>query len=185
MSHLDTLTADLDRRLAAADEQLATLYPGDRGVRQPVHTVYVPADRFTNDLNQEWGRQAAAALAEHGGTPAEFAAAIGADPAEIEAVYARVVDKLEREPIEDLRIDFEDGYGPRPDDEEDAAAISAARALRRAVDARDGTAVCRHPVQELRAADPATRTAGPWTCSSVNWPEPAACRRVSWSPCRR
>ena len=53
-------------------------------------------------------------------------------------VYARVVDKLDREPIEDLRIDFEDGYGPRPDDEEDAAATDAARALRRAVEA--GTA---------------------------------------------
>jgi citrate lyase beta subunit len=30
--------------------------------------------------------------------------------------------------IEDLRIDFEDGYGNRPDDEEDAAAIAAAHA---------------------------------------------------------
>lgn len=35
--------------------------------------------------------------------------------------------KLEREPIEDLRIDFEDGYGPRPDAEEDEAAARAAR----------------------------------------------------------
>ena len=109
VSHLDNLTADLDRRLKSADEQLATLYPGDRGVRQPVHTVYVPADRFTHDLNLDWGRQAAAALAEHGGTPAAFAAAIGAEPDQLEAVYARVVDKLDREPIEDLRIDFEDG----------------------------------------------------------------------------
>jgi hypothetical protein len=30
-----------------------------------------------------------------------------------------VRDKLEREPIEDFRIDFEDGYGNRPDAEED------------------------------------------------------------------
>ena len=30
--------------------------------------------------------------------------------------------KLDDEPVEDLRIDFEDGYGIRPDDEEDAAA---------------------------------------------------------------
>lgn len=41
-------------------------------------------------------------------------------------VYDRMVAKLEREPVEDFRIDFEDGYGVRPDDEEDACARSAA-----------------------------------------------------------
>ena len=41
-------------------------------------------------------------------------------------VYQRVVAKLEREPIEDNRIDFEDGYGNRPDDEEDADAVRTA-----------------------------------------------------------
>ncbi|MGO9641097.1 MAG: DUF6986 family protein [Candidatus Acidiferrales bacterium] len=30
-------------------------------------------------------------------------------------VYARMREKLEREPVEDFRIDFEDGYGNRPD----------------------------------------------------------------------
>src|SRR6478609_11609328 len=134
VSSLDDLAADLDRRLAGADRQLAELYPGDRGVRQPVHTVYVPADTFTQDLASDWGRRAGEVLAEHGGTPEVFAAAIGADPADVEAVYGRVTAKLDREPIEDLRIDFEDGYGPRPDDEEDAAAISAAKALRQAVE---------------------------------------------------
>lgn len=41
-------------------------------------------------------------------------------------IYHRVVEKLEREPVEDFRIDFEDGYGNRPDDEEDGHAVSAA-----------------------------------------------------------
>jgi citrate lyase beta subunit len=41
----------------------------------------------------------------------------------------RVAAKLRREPIEDLRIDFEDGYGVRSDDEEDKAVRSAAAAL--------------------------------------------------------
>ncbi len=40
-----------------------------------------------------------------------------------EPVHDRVRAKLEREPIEDLRVDFEDGYGPRPDAEEDRAAF--------------------------------------------------------------
>ena len=41
-------------------------------------------------------------------------------------IYQRVTDKLIREPVEDFRIDFEDGYGNRPDDEEDGHAVSAA-----------------------------------------------------------
>jgi citrate lyase beta subunit len=41
-------------------------------------------------------------------------------------IYRRVTDKLIREPVEDFRIDFEDGYGNRPDDEEDGHAVSAA-----------------------------------------------------------
>jgi citrate lyase beta subunit len=37
-----------------------------------------------------------------------------------------VLDKLAREPVEDFRVDFEDGFGARPDDEEDAVARQAA-----------------------------------------------------------
>jgi len=37
-----------------------------------------------------------------------------------------VIEKLESEPVEDFRIDFEDGYGNRPDDEEDGHAVAAA-----------------------------------------------------------
>ena len=41
-------------------------------------------------------------------------------------IYNRVCEKLQREPVEDFRIDFEDGYGNRPDDEEDGHAVSVA-----------------------------------------------------------
>ncbi len=41
-------------------------------------------------------------------------------------IYGRVKEKLKREPVEDFRIDFEDGYGNRPDAEEDGHAESAA-----------------------------------------------------------
>lgn len=64
-----------------------------------------------------------------------------ADPAQVKAtvpgawlahaVHARVRAKLEREPVEDYRLDFEDGYGVRPDAEEDADALRAARELGR------------------------------------------------------
>src|ERR1044072_7293199 len=43
------------------------------------------------------------------------------------AICNRVNEKLRREPVEDFRIDFEDGYGNRPDAEEDGHAESAAK----------------------------------------------------------
>ena len=43
---LDALAAEADRVLAEADRALAAGYPGPRPGRQPVHTAYLPADRF-------------------------------------------------------------------------------------------------------------------------------------------
>jgi hypothetical protein len=116
--------------LIAANKKLAALYPGDPIARQPVHTFIGGADTFTSDSAQRAGRQAidllnnfapnAAALAKIVGLPAGI-------PGLAELVRARVVSKLEREPIEDYRLDFEDGYGARPDAEEDGHAASAAR----------------------------------------------------------
>jgi citrate lyase beta subunit len=110
--------ADADRRLAAHDAFLAARYPGERAGRQPVHTVYVPADQVIPDLVDVWGAEARAAMDTH---PFPF------DGAE------RVRAKLRREPIEDLRIDLEDGYGVRDDAQEDAAVKAAAAALREGV----------------------------------------------------
>ena len=44
-------------------------------------------------------------------------------------VYRLVREKLQREPIEDLRIDFEDGYGNHSDAEEDGHAACAANEI--------------------------------------------------------
>src|SRR3954463_7110459 len=46
-------------------------------------------------------------------------------------IYRRVQEKLKHEPVEDFRIDFEDGYGNRPDAEEDGHAESAAKEVAR------------------------------------------------------
>ena len=45
------------------------------------------------------------------------------------AVYHKIIHKLNTEPVEDFRIDFEDGFGNRPDEEEDATAVLAAKEL--------------------------------------------------------
>lgn len=42
-------------------------------------------------------------------------------------IRRRVVAKLRREAVEDFRLDYEDGYGARPDPEEDGHAVSGAR----------------------------------------------------------
>jgi len=44
-------------------------------------------------------------------------------------IYEKILQKLKAEPVEDFRIDFEDGFGNRPDEEEDATAINAAKEL--------------------------------------------------------
>jgi citrate lyase beta subunit len=52
-------------------------------------------------------------------------------------IYHRLREKLHREPVEDFRIDFEDGYGNRPDDEEDGHAASAALEAVAGMDSRE------------------------------------------------
>jgi citrate lyase beta subunit len=131
--------ARLDRQLQPTDSQLAACYPGDAGVRQPVHTVYVPADHYHSGLARDWGAQALAALAEHGPSAAALSDELGVPAGLMAQLYDRVRGKLEREPIEDLRIDFEDGYGHRGDPEEDADAVDAARALGAAAAAGSAT----------------------------------------------
>jgi len=126
-----SLQDELDARLAGADAELERRFPGDAAARQPVHTVYVPADRYHAGLAAAWGEQAAAALGEHADS---FAELVGD-----ETLVAQVRDKLAREPIEDLRIDFEDGYGRRDDDVEDADVDRAARALAQAQTTGTGT----------------------------------------------
>lgn len=51
-------------------------------------------------------------------------------------VYQRVREKLGREPIEESRLDFEDGYGNRPDAEEDGHAASSAEEVAKGLAAK-------------------------------------------------
>jgi citrate lyase beta subunit len=117
------ITARLDKPLAA----LAKRFPGESEHRQPVHTVYGGAHLFKADTTAKLGSLALRSLREHAPDGVAFANAIGLPSSQAETIYSRVLDKLNREPVEDFRIDFEDGYGNRPDDEEDRHAELAAR----------------------------------------------------------
>ena len=100
--------------------------PAETAPRQPVHTVYEGAHLFTADVVQRVGAAARLALAEHAPDAAALADIFGYAPALADRIYPRILNKLTREPIEDYRIDFEDGFGRRSDAEEDSAAVSTA-----------------------------------------------------------
>src|SRR3954451_21946776 len=114
-------------KLDPALEKFMARFPGESGARQPVHTVYGGAHLFKSDTTQKLGALALRSLDDFAPDAATLGEAIGLDPRFRDVVYARVVEKLRREPVEDFRIDFEDGYGNRPDDEEDGHAAAAAR----------------------------------------------------------
>ena len=101
-------------------------YPGESGRRQPVHTVYGGAHLFKADTTVKLGQLAVRSFNAFAPDSATFAETLGI-PGQISlTVFERVAEKLGREAVEDFRIDFEDGYGTRPDAEEDGHVVAAA-----------------------------------------------------------
>jgi len=123
--------------LASANRRFTASYPGDRPARQPVHTVYGGAQLYKAETTRRLGELARASLDTFAPSARDLAEGVGFAPAMrgnaalIETVYQRVKAKLEREAVEDFRIDFEDGFGARPDAEEDETAVRAAGELAR------------------------------------------------------
>lgn len=143
--------------LRVANLAFQKIYPGDRADRQPVHTVYGGANLWRSDAALQLGKRAlevfktyapdfvtfgrvfgldGVAMLDAGKSPDALAAeysALSADarkrhPARLSyEVYQKVEAKLKNEAIEDFRIDFEDGYGNRSNEEEDDCAVMAAR----------------------------------------------------------
>jgi hypothetical protein len=110
--------------LSDANKAFMRRYPGESNRRQAVHTVYGGAHLFKADSAQKLGAVALRSLDEYAPDAKTLGDAIGVDVSE--KMYARIVEKLRREAVEDFRLDFEDGYGNRPDDEEDGHAATAA-----------------------------------------------------------
>ncbi|WP_133150692.1 DUF6986 family protein [Frankia canadensis] len=164
----DEIHAHLAAPLAAVDADLTARHPAasadadahsDARRSQPVHTCYLPADQMSPDIVPVWAARATTLLAAHGSDPATLAAATGGDPhpATAAAVHAHVTRVLATEPIQDLRVDLEDGYGPRPDAVEDADTERAAAALRAASAA--GTLPARYGLRP-KSLDPTVRARG-------------------------
>ena len=161
-------TLDISERLRKANSLFSSKYPGETGVRQPVHTVYGGAHLYKSDSAQRLGELARRSLEQFAPDFITFAKALDLPDSEqlpegvrhakelkaqldsdadsvrqtnkpawlAHTIYKRVCEKLEHEPVEDFRIDFEDGYGNRPDAEEDGHAESAAREVAAAMAAK-------------------------------------------------
>jgi hypothetical protein len=160
MSLLDEAKPHLEM-LGAKNREFSQIYPGEPATRQPVHTVYGGAHLYKEETTRRLGELALESMREFGSGAVGFARAVGfvdarllegeneadaraayqRDPVALRrekpslwlafTVYDRVVGKLAREPVEDFRIDFEDGFGVRSDEEEDEAALHAAKEVAR------------------------------------------------------
>jgi citrate lyase beta subunit len=122
-------------RLRRIGAEVARTLPGEGPERQPVHTVYGGAQIFGVTTTEKMGDVALAALDRWLPDPETLSQVLGLSPGLAQQVHPLVREKLIREPVEDYRIDFEDGYGHRPDDEEDGHARGAALAMAEAADA--------------------------------------------------
>ena len=118
---------EITRGLQSSHATFAARYPGESGRRQPVHTVYGGAHLFKSDTAGRLGGLAIRAFETYAPDATAFAATLELPGALAATIYERVSEKLRREPVEDFRIDFEDGYGTRPDAEEDGHAVSVAQ----------------------------------------------------------
>lgn len=125
--------SDMSARLRAALAPYSAAYPGESGSRQPVHVVYGGAHLFKAGSIAKLGSIALRSFETYAPDAGKFASLLGIPALLAESVYQRVRAKLEREAIEDYRLDFEDGYGIRPDAEEDAHAESAAKEMAQAM----------------------------------------------------
>ena len=138
MSDLKTTFTDADlapitAALGAANREFLGRYPGESNSRQPVQVLYGGGHLFKADAARKLGEVALRSLSENAPDAASLAAALEleCDAVFAQKLYDRIVEKLRREPVEDFRLDYEDGYGNRLDAEEDGHAAQGAREVAR------------------------------------------------------
>ncbi len=130
----DDLLDKFSQALKPSFETFAAVYPGETGLRQPVHVVYGGAHLFKSDTTAKLGALARKSFETYAPDAKTFAEIFGLNESAAEKIFERVTGKLAREPVEDFRIDFEDGYGIRADTEEDEHAANAALETAKAIE---------------------------------------------------
>jgi citrate lyase beta subunit len=124
----DSTLEEIAHRAEDIASRLNAEFPGASPRRQPVHTVYGGAHLFKAGTAGRLGQLAQASLDRYAPDADAFGKAVGMPGSAGLAgqVFDRMRAKLLTEPVEDFRLDFEDGYGNRPDQEEDGHCRSAA-----------------------------------------------------------
>ncbi|MBU3713338.1 MAG: phosphoenolpyruvate kinase [Ferruginibacter sp.] len=119
----------LFEQLKKANTRFQKIYPGDRSDRQPVHTLYGGANLFKYDAAKALGERSLEIFQTYAPDAETFGNVFGLDTKTdfSSKIYQKVIAKLKSEAIEDFRIDFEDGYGNRSNEEEDETAAFAAK----------------------------------------------------------
>ena len=124
--------------LDAANDAHVRRHPGEGTQRQPVQSFIEGAQHFRIDTIPAIGARAIEALERYAGDADTLARAMmfgeRERPVAVD-VHRRIARKLRTEPVEDYRIDFEDGYGVHPDAVEDAEARRCAEAAASALEA--------------------------------------------------
>ncbi|MBB3039502.1 DUF6986 family protein [Hoyosella altamirensis] len=124
---------NLDALLAPVDQFLDQHYPTPFRLGQPPHTVYVSGADASEAITQAWAAQALGLVETHHDLLQKLDA---------HGVLPRVIDRLSERPIQDLRFDFEDGYGWRDDAIENRHALRAGEVLQRLSRQEDGPQSC-------------------------------------------
>lgn len=127
-------------RLSETNSEFALRYEGLGD--QPVHTLYGGANLYQNGSTEKLSRLSQRHFQEYAPDAVSLADALGLDSGNedeqsvlgstahiVQQVFERVKHKLQTQAIEDHRVDFEDGYGVRSDEEEDGDAIRTAIAM--------------------------------------------------------
>lgn len=116
------------QKIAKGNKDYKKIYPGESLDRQPVTTVYGGAQLFKSNTTVRIGELALKAYKEYIPNAHVLATILGWNQQNElnEVIYDKIEEKLKREAVEDFRIDFEDGFGIRPDKEEDETAVNCA-----------------------------------------------------------
>ena len=149
---------DILIKIDASYKNFVKTYSGALKTRQPIHTVYGGAHLFHSQVTKKLGVSAKKIFLDYSPNPIFFAQRMQLPgyqelpkkkqdinnllvdipknyPAAWFAhrVWSRVLEKLEKEAVEDFRIDFEDGFGVRSDEEEDRVAVQTAKEITKAM----------------------------------------------------
>ena len=120
---------DIFAKLATANRIFSKHYPGDNEEQQPTHTLYGGAQLYKATSTRKIGELALTAFNKYAPDAQSFAQTLEL-PGDLklwQQIHSRVAARLKKCAVEDFRIDFEDGYGNRPDQEEDETAAFCAK----------------------------------------------------------